>query len=223
MSRELVRSWFSSRPSSGVNLWGVAMLAGVILGAASDPAEAAWGMPYGRPTFAARPSPPDQSWLGDIPERPGVRSKGKVAVFVFKGDDVYQPVRAEVVRLLRRKGLNVTASLQPVDTAAQFREMSYALKLAAYVEGEVVGEGPRQSARIRLRSGVTGQSIASATFSGPTPKIVGEVGRGLWPRMGGAVMHACSSASRPRVREREPMRIEAGSPMENTPFASQSN
>jgi hypothetical protein len=192
----------------------VAALAGAILGAASAPAEAAWGLPYLWPPKVVRPAPPDQSWLMDVPGRPGARSRGKVAVFVFKGDDVYQPVRAEVVRVLRRRGLNVTASLRPVDSAAQYREMSVALNLAVYVEGEVSGEGARQTAHIRLRSGVTGQRIATATFSGPTPKIVGAVGHTLWTRVGPATMRACSSASRPRQHEREPMHIDAGSPIE---------
>ena len=165
--------------------------------------------------------PPDQSWMMDVPERSGAHSKGKVAVFVFKGDDIYEPVRAAVVRALRSKGLNVTATLRPVDSAAQFREMSYALNLAVYVEGELVGEGAHQSASIRLRSGLTGQRIASARFSGATPKIVGEVGRTLWSRVGSTITHACSSASRPRRREREPMHIEAGTPTDNTPIASE--
>ena len=48
-----------------------------------------------------------------MPGSPGARARGKVAVFIFNGDDVYQPVRAEVVRVLRRRGLNVTATLRP--------------------------------------------------------------------------------------------------------------
>jgi hypothetical protein len=213
--------WVPSRLSLGVKVLGLAGLVGVILGSASGPAEAGWGVPYRSRPWVVRHTPPDQSWLLDVPEKPGARSKGKVAVFVFKGDDFYQPVRAEVVKVLRRKGLNVTTTLKPVDSAAQYREVSYTLNLGVYVDGEVTGEGARRIARIRLRSGVTGQHISSATFSGPTPKIVGALGRGLWPRVGGAVMRACSSTSRPRRREREPMHIEAGTPLENTPTSSQ--
>ena len=188
------------------------VLVGALVAAAAAPAQAAWGVPHLlRPPQIARTAPPDQSWLTDVPEKPGAHSKGKVAVFVFNGDDVYQPVRAAVVRALREKGLTVTASLRPVDSAAQYREMSYALNLAVFIEGEMIGEGARQSALIRLRSGVTGQRIATAKFSGPTHEIVGAVGRTLWSRVGAATMRACSSASRPRRREREPLRIEAGS------------
>lgn len=190
-------------------------LVGIVLGVVATPAAAAWVPHLHRAWAPARPVPPDQSLLMDVPEKPGAPSKGKVAVFVFKGDDVYQPVRAEVVRVLRMKGLNVTTTLRPVDSAAQFREMAYALKLAVYVEGELLGEGARQSAHIRLRSGVTGQPIASAKFTGPTHKIVGGVSRGLWNQVGPAIMRSCSSARRPQRREREPLRIEAGSPLDN--------
>jgi hypothetical protein len=223
MPRPSTPFWVASCLSSGAKLLGLAVLVGlialVILGSASTPAEAAWAIPYRRPAPVVRP--PDQSWLTDIPEKPGAHSKGKVAVFVFNGDDVYQPVRAEVVRVLRRKGLNVTVSLRPLDSAAQYREMSYALNLGVYVEGELSGEGARQSARIHLRSGVTGQRIATVTFAGPTPKIVGAVERSLWTRVGGATMRACSSTSRPRRREREPQRIDAGTPLDDKPIASQ--
>jgi hypothetical protein len=217
MCRQSTPLWAPARLSPGTKVWGVAVLVGVLLGSASGRADAAWAMPHRRATWGARPAtPPDQSWLNDVPQKPGAHSRGKVAVFVFKGDDVYEPVRAEVVRVLRRRGLNVTAALRPVDSAAQYREMSYALKLAVFVEGEMTGEGPRQSALIRLRSGVTGQPIASAKFSGPTPKIVGAVEHSLWSRLGAATMRACSSASRPRRREREPIHIEAGTPMDNS-------
>jgi hypothetical protein len=112
----------------------------------------------------------------------------------------------------------VTLNLRPVDTAEQFREMSYTLNLAAYVEGELVGDGPRQRARIRLRSGVTGQPIASASFSGPAPKMIADINRSLWTRLGPSVSRACTNAARPRRRERDPLRIDAGTPIDNTPM-----
>ncbi len=192
----------------------------VLLGPWSTRAQAAWVVPFLRAAPVVPSGPPDQSWMMDEPEKPGAHAKGKVAVFVFRGDDVYEPVRAAVVRLLRTKGLNVTATLRPVDSAVQYREMSYALNLAVFVEGEMSGEGARQSMVIHLRSGLTGQRIASAKFSGPTPQIVGAVGRTLWPRVGGALMRACSSASRPRRREREPLRIEAGTAMDESSVAA---
>jgi hypothetical protein len=81
--------------------------------------EAAWVVPYVPRRPVVRPAPPpDQSWREDIPDRPGARAKNKVAVFPFHGDGRYEPTRAAVVRLLRRRGLSVTTNLRPVDTAA---------------------------------------------------------------------------------------------------------
>jgi hypothetical protein len=208
-----------SRPAPATVRWGATLLAGAILwtalAAISRPAQAAWVVPFLKPAPIAKPVLPDQSWMDDVPEKPGVHAKGKVAVFAFKGDDVYEPVRAAVVKMLRAKGLNVTASLRPVDSAAQFREMSYTLNLGAFVEGEITGEGPHQTAVIHLRSGMSGKRIASTKLQGPTPQIVGTVGHKVWPALGGAMMHSCSSAARPRQREREPLRIEAGTTLDS--------
>ena len=205
------------RRSPGVNGLGSVRLAkvfaGLLLLFASASAEAAWVVPFQQPPIA-RSTAPDQTWLTDVPEKPGARPKPKVAVFVFKGDDVYEPVRAAMVRTLRAKGLNVTTTILPVDSVAQYREMGFALNLGVFVEGEMTGEGARQRAVIRLRSGVTGQPIGSAKFSGATPAIVGAVSRTVWSRVGSTIMRACSSASRPRPRPREPLRIEAGAPLE---------
>jgi hypothetical protein len=203
------------RLSPGAKRLGVAALVAAILGWAPA-AQATWGIFFLPPPKVVR-TPEEQAWLKDVPEKPGARSRGKVAVFVFKGDDVYQPVRAAVVQMLRRRGLNVTVTLRPIDTAAEYREVSYTLNLAVYVQGEISGEGARQSALIHVYSGVTGHRIASARFSGPTEKILGDLGHTLWTRLGPAIMRACSGASRPRRLERQPLHIEAGTPLEATP------
>ena len=101
MSRHWTPSWLASRLSPGAKALGVTVLVGALVAAAAAPAQAAWWVPHLlRPPQIARTAPPDQSWLTDVPEKPGAHSKGKVAVFVFNGDDVYQPVRAAVVRAL---------------------------------------------------------------------------------------------------------------------------
>jgi hypothetical protein len=196
-------------PPQPSRLGATLLLAAGLVAATPTTANATWAVWYPRLAPEAR-KPPDQSWMQDVPASPGTRPRGKVAVFVFKGDDVYEPIRAAVVRALRRRGLNVTASLRPVDSAAQYREMSYALELALFVEGELTGQGRRQTAHIRLRSGLTGQPVATATFTGPTHKIVGDVDRSLWTRIGPTVVRACSKAAKPRRPENEPLRIEAG-------------
>jgi hypothetical protein len=186
---------------------GVGLLLTVVLGAAPA-ARASLGM---FPLPFMRPAPRDQSWLKDLPERP---SRGKVAVFELNGDDVYQPMREAVVRVLRRRGLNVIVTLRPMEGATEHRETSQALNLAAFVSGEVIGEGARQAAVITLTSGLTGHRMASARFAGPTDKIVGDIGRTLWTRLGPAITRSCKSASRPRAREREPLRIDASDPLD---------
>jgi hypothetical protein len=186
---------------------GVALIVAVLLGSAPS-ARATWGM---YPLRFTRPAPPDQSWLKDLPERP---SRGKVAVFELEGDDVYQPVREAVVRVLRRRGLNVIVTLRPVEGATEHRETSQALNLAVYVSGAMSGEGARQAAVIHLTSGVSGHRMASMHFAGPTDKIVGDIGRTFWTRVGPTITRACTSASRPRARGREPLRIDASDPLD---------
>jgi hypothetical protein len=183
----------------------------------ADPAKAAWGVPCLLPQNHT--APPDQSWLKDVPEKSGASMRGKVAVFAFKGDDVFEPVRAAVVRTLRKQRLNVTATLRPADSPAQYREMSYSSNLAVFIDGEVSGAGARQTVHIRLRSGVTGQYFISAKFSGSTQAIVKAIRGALWGRVGSAILRTCSSAAKPRRRESAPMYIEAGSPMD-TPIGS---
>jgi hypothetical protein len=192
--------------------WLVIALAAASLGAMAGPAEAAWGVPCLLPQVHS--APPDQSWLRDDPEKTGAGTRGKVAVFVFTGDDVFEPVRAAVVQTLRKQRLNVTATLRPADSSAQYRAMSCSSNLAVFIDGEVSGEGARQTALIRLRSGVTGQYFASAKFSGSTQVIVGAIGTALWRRVGPAIMRTCTSAAKPRRSESAPMYIEAGSPLD---------
>jgi hypothetical protein len=183
------------------------------LGVAAGPAEGAWGVPC--PLLQAHSAPPDQSWMKDVPENPGASPTGKIAVFTFKGDDVFEPFRAAVVQTLRKQRLNVTAALRPADNPAQYREMSCSSNLAVFIDGEVSGEGARQSVLIRLRSGVTGQYFTAARFSGSNQAIVGAIGNALWGRVGSAILRTCSSAAKPRRRESTPMYIEAGTPLDS--------
>jgi hypothetical protein len=169
-------------------------------------ARATWG------ALALRPpprTPPEQTWLKDLPERPGARTRGKVAVFEIKGDDVYQPVREAVVRILRKRGFNVTVTLRAVESAVEFRDMSQQTNMAVYIDGEMKGEGARQSATLHLYSGLSGHRMASLGFSGPTDKIVEDVERRFWKSVGPAMTRACTAVSKPRRQEHEPLRIDA--------------
>jgi hypothetical protein len=194
------------------NPWrvGAVLLVGVLLGSAPA-ARATWGT---LPMRVQPRKPPEQTWLRDLPEKPGARVRGRLAVFEFRGDDVYQPVREAVVNLLRRRGFYVTVTLRPADTAAEYRDMSHAANLAVYFDGEMKGEGQRQNAVIRLYSGLSSGRMASLHFNGPTDKIVGDVERTLWTKVGPAITRACTAVSKPRRQEHEPLRIDASDPVD---------
>ena len=190
------------------------MAAGVFFFAPAKPTLAAWGVPC--PIPQARSAPPDQSWMKDVPEKPGARSRGKIAVFPFQGDDVYEQSRGAVVRALRKQGLIVTATLRPADSPAMYREMSYSSNLAVFIDGEVSGDEAHRIVQVRLRSGVSGQYFTNAKFTGSAQGIPATILRSLWTRIGPATVRACVSAGKPRKRESKPMYIEAGTPIEST-------
>jgi len=179
---------------------------------AASPAHAAWGVLS--PTPQARSAPPDQSWMKDVPEKPGAKSRGKVAVFVFKGDDVFEQSRGAVVRALRKQGLTVFATLRPSDTPSQYRDVSYSSGIALFIDGEVLATGSERAVQLRLRSGVTGQYISGTKFTSAPPTLVGTIERSLWTKVGPATVRACASAAKPRKRGFRPMYIEAGSPLD---------
>jgi len=140
---------------------------------------------------------------------------GKVAVFGFTGEDA-ERVQQVVVSTLRTRGLEVTTTLRPVDSAEQYREMAATLQLAAYIDGSVRGAGSRGQATVRVRSGATGRRIASLRFSGERGALATDVGNGLWPRTGSKLVHLCDEAAKPGKGPRRALRIDAGTPIEST-------
>jgi hypothetical protein len=141
----------------------------------------------------------------------------KAAVFAFDGDET-EPLRMQVVRLLRAKGMRVQTDLRPTDTADQFRDMAVALDLAIYVHGRV-HDTPRgrSTVTITIRSGVTGWKVASASFEGERRELPSIVEEGLWQRVMALLGRACVDARKPGRRHNAPMRIEAGTPLEDAP------
>jgi hypothetical protein len=166
---------------------------------------------------AAAPTPPPAAAGSGGPKSKaksgGPNVNGKVAVLGFTGDGAAR-VQQVVVTTLRTRGLQVTTSLRPVDSAEQFREMAATLRLAAYIEGTVGGDGPQGQATIHVRSGVTGRRIASVRFSGERSALAADVGNGLWPRTGSQLARLCAEAAKPRKGPRRAMHINAGTPIE---------
>jgi hypothetical protein len=147
-------------------------------------------------------------------EPPIVVAGGKVAVFTFSGDDA-EPVRRQVMHLLKSKGMKVVLNLRPVDSAEQYREMSATLNLVAYLDGEVTIEGNDGSATFFVRNGATGMRTAAATVAADRHQLTSgaALGKDLWEKIGLALSQACADASKPRKGGREPMRINAGTPL----------
>ncbi len=135
----------------------------------------------------------------------------KVAILAFDGDDA-EGVRRQVMHALRAKGIKMMTSLRPVDSPEQFREMSATLNLVAYVDGEVAVDGAAASATVFLRNGSTGMRTASATFTGDRRALGTTIAKELWDRIGAAMSDAVAEAAKPH-KAREPMRINAGSPL----------
>lgn len=147
-----------------------------------------------------------------------VLNSSKVAVFAFEGDDYAEPVRAEVVRLLKAKGIKVETTLRAPDTREQFREMAAALNLAVYVHGRILDSGPTSAvATVTIRNGVSGRRIATARFNGQRRQLPAVVEQDLWRKVGPAFSRVCVAASKAGQRHYRTMRIEAGIPIEDMP------
>ena len=142
--------------------------------------------------------------------------QGKLAVFPFAGEGA-QRVQQQVMSVLRAKGMKLISNLRPVDSAEQYREMAMTLNLVGYVDGEYAAEGEQASATVYIRSGVTGLRSTSTTFVGERRTLAAEVGQGLWERIAQDLSKLCVEAAKPRKLEHAPLRIEAGTPLENHP------
>jgi hypothetical protein len=172
------------------------------------------------PAKAPPPAPAPRSATAGVSSRSRSRSSGpavtgKVAVFGFRGEGA-ERVQQAVVSTLRARGLEVTTSLRPVDSAEQYREMAATLRLAAYLDGKVGGAGSRGQATVQVRSGVSGRRIASVRFSADRGALAADVGSGLWPRTGSQLVHLCGEAAKPTKGPRRALRIDAGTPIEST-------
>ena len=167
---------------------------------------------HGASHAKSKPKPIAKACPAPKEEAPVIVAGGKVAMFTFTGDDG-EPIRRQVMHLLKSKGMKLMTSLRPVDSAEQYREMSVTLNLVAYVDGEVTIDGNDGSATIYVRNGTTGMRTASATVAADRHQLAASLGKELWERLGPALGQACTDAAKPRKNGREPMRINAGTPL----------
>ena len=140
----------------------------------------------------------------------------KIALFEFRGDNTEQ-IRAQVIKVLRAKVREVSTNLKSPDTAEQYRDMGAALNLALYVHGQVKDTGKDSAVlTIDLRSGVSGRKLASIKLTGNRRKLYADAEDELWPKIEKPFGRACLEATTAVRHHNAPMRIEAGSPIEDS-------
>ena len=66
---------------------------------------------------------------------------------------------------------------------------------------------------MQVRSGYTGRKLTAVTFRETKLHLRAEMEDKLWPKIGPAIARACVDANKPRKRDRAPMVIEAGVPL----------
>jgi hypothetical protein len=140
----------------------------------------------------------------------------KIALLDFHGERTEQ-IRAQVLKVLKTKVREVSSNLRPPDTAEQYRDMGAALDLALYVHGQIKDMGKDQSVlTIDLRSGVNGRKLTSVKFTGSRSKLYADAEDELWKRIEKPFGRACLEATRAVRHHNAPMRIEAGTPIEDS-------
>ena len=156
--------------------------------------------------------------------RSGVESQAvagsKIALLDFRGDNTEQ-IRGQVLKVLKTKVREVSTNLRPLDTTEQYRDMGAALNLALYVHGQIKDTGKDQSVlTIDLRSGVNGRKLTSVKFTGNRRKLYADAEDELWKRIEKPFGRACLEATKAVRHHSAPMRIEAGTPIEDSAHSS---
>jgi|SRR6187402_282162 len=140
--------------------------------------------------------------------------EGKVVLLPLRDDDD-RSFTSQVERLMRARGVDVVTDVRGVDTPEQFRELATHLGIAAFVEGTLKErEGDAISkVTVQVRSGYTGRKLTAITFRETKLHLRAQMEDKLWPKIGPAIARACVDANKPRKRDRAPMMIEAGIPL----------
>ena len=147
-------------------------------------------------------------------------AESKIALLEFRGDNTEQ-IRGQVIKVLKTKVREVSTNLRPADTTEQYRDMGAALNLALYVHGQIKDTGKDTAVlTIDLRSGVSGRKLASVKFTGPRRKLYADAEDELWTKIEKPFGRACLAATTAVRHHNAPMRIEAGSPIEDSARSS---
>lgn len=147
-------------------------------------------------------------------------ARSKIALLEFRGDNTEQ-IRAQVIKVLKTKVQEVSTNLRPADTTEQYRDMGAALNLALYVHGHIKDTGKDMAIlTIDLRSGVSGRKLATVKFTGNRRKLYADAEDELWAKIEKPFGRACLAATTAVRHHNRPMRIEAGSPIEDSARSS---
>lgn len=140
----------------------------------------------------------------------------KIALLEFRGDNTEQ-IRTQVIKVLKTKVREVSTNLRPADTTEQYRDMGAALDLALYVHGQIKDTGKDMAVlTIDLRSGVSGRKLTSIKFTGSRSKLYADTVDELWTKLEKPFGRACLEATKAVRHHNAPMRIEAGTPIEDS-------
>jgi hypothetical protein len=133
-------------------------------------------------------------------------------------------VRKKVMQILKSHGYDLAKSREMeiglantgalLDNDEGFQKVAKELALAAIVTGEV----GKKRAKISVHDGKDGALLGEANFAGANPrKIMGEVARGFWTKLGGAIAQGKTPSG-----SKKPQKVVAEAPEddENTPDAA---
>jgi hypothetical protein len=140
----------------------------------------------------------------------------KIALLAFHGDNTEQ-IRAQVIKVLKPKVREISTNLKSPDTTEQFRDMGAALDLALYVHGQIKDTGKDMAVlTIDLRSGVSGRKLTTVKLTGNRRKLYADAEDELWHKIEKPFGRACLEATKAVRHHNAPMRIEAGTPVEDS-------
>lgn len=146
----------------------------------------------------------------------GAVTGSKIALFEFRGDNTEQ-IRAQVIKVLKPRVREISTNLKSPDTTEQYRDMGAALDLALYIHGQIKDTGKDMAVlTIDLRSGVSGRKLTTIKFTGNRRKIYADAEDELWQKIEKPFGRACLKATKAVRHHNAPMRIEAGSPIEDS-------
>jgi hypothetical protein len=123
-------------------------------------------------------------------------------------------LRAQVVRMLRRRGYPVITSLPAVSGTAQYPGMARDRRVAAFVVAELAERPGRNAATFLVWHGDSGDVADRWTVAAHPKKLPLAVARGFWRELGGAIGGARPPAGPRTLPPARPMRIDAGDPID---------